>query len=258
MEIPRLNREKLKDIVRSFMAGDIFFSTQVREPEMMGMVFMPILFGAFSYPVMRPEGTQMPAPPVRPTRPKKGVVDTGEEGRKLDAEIAGTQQLMEKMDFRVRWEEVSPEELMGLQESLRNLIRARTELADTIREKVETVDRENLGVYLTDLREYRKARHAWRALVKNWEEGEQGLANRIAAWEAGKKAWDTALSENLGVIYARMSDAGPRSINGYPCFFSCSFLHRLDWELVRKAINKEIERQKDIDLGDDEPTTDNP
>jgi len=35
-----------------------------------------------------------------------------------------------------------------------------------------------------------------------------------------------------GMIYAEMKDAAPRSINGYPMFFSCSFLSQKDTERV--------------------------
>lgn len=35
-----------------------------------------------------------------------------------------------------------------------------------------------------------------------------------------------------GMIYAEMKDAAPRSINGYPMFFSCSFLSHKDTERV--------------------------
>ncbi len=35
-----------------------------------------------------------------------------------------------------------------------------------------------------------------------------------------------------GMIYAEMKDAAPRTINGYPMFFSCSFLSHKDTERV--------------------------
>lgn len=254
MDIPRQPREKLKDIVRAYIANEIFFSAQVRDPSMVGMVFMPILMGALAYPVAKPAGTVKPPAPVRPVRPIKDVVDTGAAGRKIDTEIASTEELITKVEFRVRWNEASNEELAGLRATLESLVAERTALVEAATAAVERDYRILLDNYLTDLKEYRKARHAWRALVETWEEGEEGLAKRMAVWEEGNKAWGAALEENLGVIYAYHKDALPRSVNGYPMFMSCVLLHKLDWELVRKAIDRELERQKDIDLGDDPET----
>ena len=54
-----------------------------------------------------------------------------------------------------------------------------------------------------------------------------------------------ALKKNPpGMIYAEMKDAAPRSINGYPMFFSCSFLSQEDtervhakWKAMRDALD---------------------
>lgn len=35
-----------------------------------------------------------------------------------------------------------------------------------------------------------------------------------------------------GLIYAKMADAGPRAVNGYPMFFTCSMLHPDDATIV--------------------------
>ena len=42
------------------------------------------------------------------------------------------------------------------------------------------------------------------------------------------------MKEPIGLIYEYLDNAGPRSINGYPGFFSMRILHRDDWpEVVR-------------------------
>ena len=46
--------------------------------------------------------------------------------------------------------------------------------------------------------------------------------------------------EDIAVVYEYMSKAGPRSINGYPCFTSLSFLNKEDWKRVLEK-HKEIE-----------------
>ena len=47
----------------------------MRDPDMIPMVFLPISFGGFSYPVEKPKGTVKPEAPVRPLRPIKAAVD---------------------------------------------------------------------------------------------------------------------------------------------------------------------------------------
>jgi hypothetical protein len=52
----------------------------------------------------------------------------------------------------------------------------------------------------------------------------------------------------IGGVWEWLSEAGPRSINGYPSFFSCRFLHKDDLEIARKAYEREMERRKNADL----------
>lgn len=42
----------------------------------------------------------------------------------------------------------------------------------------------------------------------------------------------------LGGIYEYMDKASPRSINGYPTFFSCRLVNREDWQRVGEAVRK--------------------
>ena len=50
--------------------------------------------------------------------------------------------------------------------------------------------------------------------------------------------------QNIGTIYEYWDQAGPRSINGYPCFFSMRVLHKDDWDLAKVEILKEQAAQK--------------
>lgn len=63
------------------------------------------------------------------------------------------------------------------------------------------------------------------------------------------------------MLYASMSDAGPRSINGYPIFMSMNYIDEEDckkvfekYEAMKKAIDGEMEKipegQIDIDFDD--------
>lgn len=50
----------------------------------------------------------------------------------------------------------------------------------------------------------------------------------------------------IGCIWEYNSQAGPRSINGYPVFFSMHFMHVDDWARCATVIRNEEERQKNI------------
>lgn len=57
-----------------------------------------------------------------------------------------------------------------------------------------------------------------------------------------------AIDEKLGVFWEWMDRAGPRSVNGYPCFFSVRMLCKSDWERARKAYKDEMDRRKNFTL----------
>jgi hypothetical protein len=53
---------------------------------------------------------------------------------------------------------------------------------------------------------------------------------------------------DIGIIYEYIEKAGPRSINGYPTFFSFRVLHVLDWEIALKMLVAEEKRQSQLDV----------
>lgn len=60
--------------------------------------------------------------------------------------------------------------------------------------------------------------------------------------------YNEASLKKIGTIYEYLDKAGPRSINGYPIFFSLRIVHVKDWERALKAIQLEEERRKGIVL----------
>lgn len=60
--------------------------------------------------------------------------------------------------------------------------------------------------------------------------------------------WTEEELSNIGVLYARMSQASPRAINGYPMFFEVSLMHKDDWERARVVIMQEYERLQNIEV----------
>lgn len=62
------------------------------------------------------------------------------------------------------------------------------------------------------------------------------------------KDWTPEQLEEIGVLYAPMSAALPRAINGNPVFAEFRILHRDDWRRASQVINREIERRQHMPL----------
>jgi hypothetical protein len=62
-----------------------------------------------------------------------------------------------------------------------------------------------------------------------------------------KKVQPDSLS-TIGCLWEYHSEALPRSINGLPCFMSFKMLHKDDWERAKVAIDRELDRRKNIPL----------
>ena len=56
------------------------------------------------------------------------------------------------------------------------------------------------------------------------------------------------LDDKAAVFYADMKDAGPRSINGYPMFFSMGYLTTPEWNKIVQYINKLKKLEKELEV----------
>jgi hypothetical protein len=54
--------------------------------------------------------------------------------------------------------------------------------------------------------------------------------------------------EQIGGLWEYISEAGPKSFNGLPQFFSVRMMHVDDWNRAWDAIAKELERQKTLQV----------
>lgn len=249
MDIPRQPKENLKQLVRDYVAGQVLFSAQVPD-YMVRMVFLPLAMGGLSYPVAEPEVPKEPAKPVRGfTRPKRPEPDLGSVKPGLEAALAEAREALVKAEFRARWGEVEDSEVEAAREAL---TRAEDSLRDAeaaAERAADTAHEVALTEYRAALAQHRLALSEWRERVKVWREECEALQPKVKEWEAGRDAYFDKLKADLGVIYGYHRDAiGQRGINGFPMLGMCSLLHREDWELVRKAIDRELDRQKEIEL----------
>lgn len=55
--------------------------------------------------------------------------------------------------------------------------------------------------------------------------------------------------KNVGNIYEYYEHANKhKNIEGFPIFFSCNLLHKKDWEVVQREVNKELKRREKINI----------
>lgn len=60
--------------------------------------------------------------------------------------------------------------------------------------------------------------------------------------------WTRADLNQVGCFWAEMKDAGPRSINGMPCFFSVRMMNRSDADRAFAAIGRELKRREKLEI----------
>lgn len=247
MDIPRQTKDSLKTLVRDYVAGQVLFSSQVPS-DLVSMVFLPVMMGGLRYPVEEPSLPAEPPKPVRDfTRPERPVPDVESVMEPLRVIVAEAREALGKVEFKARWGEASES---GVIDARAALTRAEAALGDAETAAERAADDAH-GVLLTEYRAKLSAHRAglsrWRGEMKAWREACAGLQSEVGAWKAGRDAYFDKLSRELGVIYGYHKDAiGSRGINGFPMLGTCSLLHREDWELVKGAINRELDR--DIEL----------
>ncbi len=249
MHIARLERTDLKQIVLDLVDGRILTSDQV-PPDMVGMVFMPILFGALSIPDgMTPPQPEEPTPVPLPPPPPKPEYPPAPVRAEAPSEPPYP---TEKMEL-VRWgrlpeEDVLPPYAEAMAEHARMLaeweathiplwdaaVAQHKQDCDTLREDAARAVVEHQGVCDTIAARNGEASMQYRARFREWE----------AIAKEAYREW----AADVGVIYEHYAKAGPRGINGYPMFMSCLILHREDWKIIREAAAREAERRKNDDI----------
>lgn len=60
--------------------------------------------------------------------------------------------------------------------------------------------------------------------------------------------WPEEKLKDIGVFYARMSAALPRSLNGNPMFAEVRYLHKEDWARASKTLSREWSRWQDLEV----------
>jgi len=276
VEFPSLDKAALKRFVLDYCDGSIYCDHQCN-PNDMNMVFMPLALGAFHVP--GPKEGEDGEPDEEPSAvwlAMQSLPDAGPRPQKPDAPPTPDKPEYPDPPPKPVLVEPDPERVALLQadpepETVRSVADIFGEVPDdtVLAEYQAEIDEQNEQIQAehrlkldewqaakADIdREHDNALAAHAQDVAEYDEACKGLQAAQAAWDREKAIADathigfgTTRLQNLGVIYERMSKAGPRSINGQPIFFSFSILNRSDWVRAHAAIVRELKRREDMEI----------
>ena len=249
MHIARLERAGLKQIVLDLVDGRILTSDQV-SPDMVGMVFMPLMFGALSIPDgLTPPRPEEPTPEPLPPAPAKPEYPPA-PGR--SSPPTPPPYPTEKMDL-VRWgrlpeEDVLPPYAEAMAEHARTL--AEWEATNTpLWDAAMAQHKQDCNAITAEADRVRvEHQEACDAIAARNGEASMQYRTKFREWDVVAKEAYREWTADVGVIYEHYAKAGSRGINGYPMFMSCLILHREDWKIIREAADREVERRKNEDI----------
>lgn len=246
-DVGRMPQQELRALVLDIVAGNFITSSMVPE-DLVGSVFMPLFFGGMSPPeevileVMGPAPTE-PSPPPAPILASE-IPPVGD----LPAQDVLPEELSQEILRAFKFGDISEEDFSMAQEELekknselelsrKTVIQAHEKKVAAWEKKVRVQKRRNYEI---------KKKHA--AMVALFEQEKEKFNRECDAYDERRTELFSKWNSNLGEIGEHVSKAGPRSINGYPMFFSMRAIHKDDWVRIRKAVEAELDRQKNLEV----------
>lgn len=256
--IGHMSPADLKQFVLDMLGGRIFTSAHMSPHEQMniGMVFMPLALGALTVPeAVLPHVEPLPPSPQEPKKephPDKPTHE-GIAGKVPDPvyEEIDTKKIAE-LEFRERWdrEPAGAAEVYKAEVAARNAkIKAEYDAKmAAIDKSLEEAMRTWAAKCRTIDKAHKKALASWEADMDAWREENAALLAAHAAREEVSRTWFTEHVEQIGIFWEYLDQAGPRSINGMPMFFSVRIMHKDDWQRAAAAYERERQRMDDLEV----------
>jgi hypothetical protein len=249
LPIGRLSEDAMRELVVDIVSGKVLTSAQVPD-NMCSLVFFPAAMGAFSPPPeLRKEllGTTEPPESLEGEPPKPPHPGYGGEEPKLPPppELV---EVSSELVSAVEWGESDPQELE----------------IETLR-----IQDMNAKAQLAWKRERGEWETALAAFKEECEKVDASYAQEVAEWKSTLDAHETKVAErkrlhddwvarhdelfsewmdDLGVMWGHTRDSFPRGVNGFPMFYVVGTVHKEDWNRVRLAVEREIERSQTFEV----------
>ena len=261
----------LREFVLGICDRQIFMDRDVQDHNDVGMAFMPIALGGLGIPDKRMEQIDPKLPPSPGEEPKAPVYDgPGDpdlpedppkpEPPEMEPMIVADPDDLTNLTSLIEWQQApdNAREQYDIRIKDENeAVQFRNEELMTAYEKVVISQWEQECIATEALRQ--KATRQYEEELAEYKKGE---AHTQAKHKAAHREWRKAearrqeahsammilYSENLGAIWEWYHKAGPRSINGMPCFLSMCLMCKSDWERALPAARKEIKRRESFSI----------
>ena len=251
LPFPSLSKEDRKAFVFGYCDGQIWTDRDCRG-DSVAMVFMPIALGAIGIPedvdlsTLPPEPGDKPQPPKVPKTPKKPPHPIAPES--LD-KIEPDPEILKGFELDVRWEDVRAKQ--KLERYLETIAVQNRELD---RQHETALSAWTLECAAID-QEYQKALDEIQAVEDAQGPEREAYTEALRVWKLAKARYDAARTganrqflKDFGCFWEFISQAGPRSINGMPIFWSCRLMGKEDMDRCVKAIAIEQKRREAVEI----------
>lgn len=262
LEFPCMELPALKQFILDYCDGNILCDHQVRDQGILGMVFLPLVMGAFSiYP---PKEGEEPTPVYLALQAL--TKDIGPEPKRPEVPPAPVKPPYSLEPApAVGWKTPDPEQVKIIEDDIAWGVAP----PERLTKYLEEISLFNVGV------DYHHAdvKATWEASKKDIDlrhkqaeidhrRQSKSLDKRIKAFEGEHRTWKLEAARrnalltgfraghiaDVALIYENYSKAGPRGVNGYPIFWSFHIVNHTDWERARKAISKELAHREAMEI----------
>lgn len=249
MKLKDYSTEAMNRFVLRYMEGLIFTDRHCRGTDV-GLIFMPMIFGALSVPDEvweKIEDVLPPDPgdrPEIPNRPERGEYPTEPIEPVRPAEILPDPERLANIKSRIEWQQATKEE--------REIYLAEILKQNKNQDKMFDEEHQLWKAACQKVKdEIRQINTDYAAAMTDFRLERSNLQDKLDAWEladvkhmAARKGVIQGYTQNLGIVWEDYSEAGPRSVNGCPIFFSMNLMSKADWKRACKAIDKEQKRRE--------------
>jgi hypothetical protein len=271
-DFPSYDQKQLKQFVLDYCDGRLYCDHQC-DPGIIQMVFMPLALGAFASeapdklkgtegcpvwhaeqklpksPGPKPRSEAAPKPPEKPEYPAAPIPPTviypdPDKEKRIASKYITIVEVQAVTDLFVEGTD-DPQEVQDYRDAIeiKNAAQEALHAAAMVKwdQAKDTIDKA-----------HQDAQEAHERAMQEWREAKVSLDTRTAQWAredaistAAWRGFTSTRLQQLGVIYEEISQAGPRSVNGQPIFWSFKTLNRSDWKRAYAAILRELSRREE-------------
>jgi len=248
-----MTREQIKQFILDYCNGQIYTEMDVPQ-NVLGMVFMPLTFGALSPPwEIVPESPVKPTVPKPVTPPEETKIGKYPEKRpRKPKAIKPDPERVAEIQSDIDYELASDKDLHQYMADIGAQDQDQTAAHEAKLAKWKLGKEKFMADHKTEMEEAQKEYEEQKA---EYDAALEGLESDLEAYEEAKDKVDKESGaiiahwlKDYGCVYGHLKDANSgRCINGYPMFFAMGYLHREDLPIVIEGCRREQQRRQEMD-----------